>query len=267
MGLLQLFVDAQCAVCHEVGTPLCRVCERAIRRRYLGVPADQRMASQNLQRLRDQLSDRSREQPPRNAGVELGLPVYAAAKYEAEIQQLVLATKRSGHPRLVSLLAALATDVVASAAQTLALRGLLILVPLHSGRATRTATGSDLVLVLARQTARALRRRGQRAVVADLLQTRPSRQTQKGLGRGERERNASHKYRVARNRCRQGALILFDDVMTTGASMRAADRAMTSAERTPVAAAVVAHRLSPIERTGALTLTLAALEAARGPRP
>lgn len=197
----------------------------------------------------------------------MGLPVYAAAKYEAEIQQLVLATKRSGHPRLVSLLAALATEVVASAAKSLPLRGLVILVPLHSGRATRTATGSDLVLVLAKQTARALRSRGQRAVVADLLQTRPSRRTQKGLGRGERERNASRKYRVGRNRCGQGALILFDDVMTTGASLRAADLAMTSAERAPVAAAVVAHRLPPVERAGTLTLTLAALEAARGPRP
>lgn len=266
MGILQLFVDAECAICHESGTALCTACEHSLRRQYLGVAADDRMASYEINRGRSDSLHGARD-----LLAAVMLPVYAAARYDAEIQLLVLATKKSGHPRLISLLADLAADVVAFAAQTNQIRGLITLVPLHSGPATRTATGTDLVLTLAKRAARGLRRRGHRVIVGDLLIVRPSRKTQKGLNRGDREKNASQKYRVATRTPRRGALMLFDDVMTTGASMGAADVALLHAGRVPVAAAVIAHRLSPTERTRELTrtgeLTRTALEAARGRSP
>jgi predicted amidophosphoribosyltransferase len=266
MGILQLFVDSECAICHESGTALCRACEHSVRRRYLNVAVAQRMASYDMKRAIGTGGDAP--QDPQDA---VSLPVFAAARYDAEIQLLILATKKSGHPRLIGLLADLATDVVAFAAQMNQVRGLITLVPLHSGPATRTATGTDLVLTLAKRAARGLRRRGHRAVVADLLMVRPSHKTQKGLNRGQRERNASQKYRVATRTQSRGALMLFDDVMTTGASMGAADLAMLHAGRLPVAAAVIAHRLAPTERTHELSgpgeLTRTALEAARGRSP
>jgi len=263
MGILQLFVDAECAICHESGTALCRACEGSIRRRHVGVGADLRMASYDLQRGRSDVGDEGQD-----SLAAVGLAVYAAARYDAEIQLLILATKKSGHPRLISLLADLATDVIAFAAHSRQIRGLLTLVPLHSGPATRTATGTDLVLLLTKRAARSLRRRGHRVIVGDLLTVRPSHKTQKGLNRGQREKNASQKYRVSARTPSRGALMLFDDVMTTGASMGAADLAMCHAGRVPAAAAVLAHRLSPTDRTRELArgreLTRTVLEAARG---
>ncbi|NQU37804.1 MAG: hypothetical protein HQ526_09465, partial [Actinobacteria bacterium] len=197
MGILQLFVDTECAICQESGTALCRACELSIRGRYLGASSGQQMPPHGIPRP----ADLSRDATQR---VVADLPVYAAAPYDAEVQLLILATKRSGHPRLISLLADLAARVVASAARAQRIFGLVTLVPLHSGPATRTATGTDLVHTLAKRVARALRRRGQRVVVGDLLEVRPSLKAQKGLNRGQREKNAAGKYRVGSRRPSRG---------------------------------------------------------------
>ncbi len=247
MGILQLFLDSACAICDVQGTVLCRACERETRDRYVGVPASRRMPVHSLART-DGLAS---------------LPVFAAGRYDGDLQRIVLAAKRSGHPRLVSMMAALVADSLAFAGQEHRVLHRLTLVPLHSGRQTRTAAGTDLVLAIAVAAARELRLSGRRVSVGDQLRVRPSGASQKGLRRDERERNVAGKYRVGGRWSGQGSLVLFDDVMTTGASVRAADSAMIAATRVPTAAAVIAHRLPGEHRDQAGELSRMALEGAR----
>lgn len=82
------------------------------------------------------------------------------------------------------------------------------------------------------------RRAGVRAVRALALASEP-RSEQKALGRADRERNLRGAFR-ARWRMDGVAVILLDDVVTTGATLDEARRALEAAGARVVAAAVVA---------------------------
>lgn len=230
MGVLDLFLESECAVCARSGTALCRACAASIR-------------------------------ATEAAHVDRDRTVFAAATYEGPVAQLVLAAKRSGHPRVVTLLAALATASVMAAVHSLRAFGVastsdplagassagrIGLVPLHSGASTRRGAGCDLVALLARRAAKELRRQGVRIGVCDLLIPRPAHLSQKALNRRDRATNAANLFRV-RRRGVTGArtLIIFDDVMTTGATVGAASLALATAGYPPARVAVVAYKPAP----------------------
>jgi predicted amidophosphoribosyltransferase len=117
------------------------------------------------------------------------------------------------------------------------------LVPVPSSPAAVRARGRDATAAIAEATARRLRRRtGRRVGVARLL--RPVRRLadQSELSAGERRRNLAGAYAVRPGRIprQPTAVVLVDDLVTTGSSLAEARRAVSAAGLPLVGAAVIA---------------------------
>lgn len=166
-----------------------------------------------------------------------GVAVCSGLAYEGPAARVIRALKQEGRTRLAGALApALAAAVAAAVA---------------------AAGGGDPVVVVPIPTSRAAhRRRGYR--VPDLVARRaglraervlaPARRTadQRGLGRGERRRNVAGSFIVTRAVAGRRVVVV-DDVVTTGATLAEAARALRAAGAQVVGCATVAStpRLVP----------------------
>jgi predicted amidophosphoribosyltransferase len=202
--LLDLVLPRGCAGCGSPGTDVCAGCLAAL------------------------------TGPPHRAGPRprpAGLPeVVAAAAYDGPVRALLLAHKERGRLGLAGPLgAALAGAVAALGAPPEAL-----LVPVPSSAAAVRARGQDHALRLARSAGRASGRPATPLLVA----TRPVAD-QSGLSAGQRAANLAGALR-ARRRLDGLPVVLVDDVVTTGATLAEAARALTAAGADVRGAAVVA---------------------------
>ncbi|MFD9595374.1 ComF family protein [Kitasatospora sp. NPDC059973] len=210
-GLLEVLLPARCAGCGAGRTQLCPACRHALAAARPGPTA---------------------------------LPwVHAAAPYAGPVRQLLLAHKERGALHLAGPLGeALALAVRSSLGPRAGLSPLL-LVPMPSARSAVRARGHDPTLRLAGAAARSLRRAGVDARAAALLRhTRPVAD-QAGLTATERRRNLHGALTVlprADRRLTGRRPVLVDDLVTTGASLAEAARALASAGLPPTAAATVA---------------------------
>lgn len=193
---------------------------------------------------------RVRDQPvPRGvlpAGVDHAplLPVLALGEYGGDLQALVLAWKNGG---LLHLTAPIAAGLAPAVTQLAAAAGeeRPALVPVPSRPAARLRRGEDHTGELARQ----LQRHG--AGRALLLPSRPS-STQHGQGsRGRRSRRIlltpGARRRLERE---QPRVVLLDDVVTTGSTLRAMYDAVTEAGAEVIGAVVVAASRLPTRQHG-----------------
>ncbi|MFD3329322.1 ComF family protein [Streptomyces sp. NPDC058701] len=188
-----------------------------------------------------------------------GLPVvHAAAAYAGGVRQVLLAHKERGALPLAGVLGgALAAAVLAGHGGAAAGRaggtagggaGELVLVPVPSARHRVRARGHDPARRIALAAAGRLRRSGVPARVAPVLRLRRAVADQAGLGAGQRRENLAGALGVCRDggRLTAGAarLVLVDDLITTGATLAEAARAVRSAGLArgadPVAAVVAA---------------------------
>ncbi|MFJ5773696.1 ComF family protein [Streptomyces sp. NPDC093094] len=174
-----------------------------------------------------------------------GLPVvHAAARYEDGVRALLLAHKERGALSLARPLGTALAGAVRAGLHRV-LPGALgpsasgggsgvpvLLVPVPSGRRAVRARGHDPARRIALAAAAELRRSGTRARVLSVLrQSRPVAD-QSGLGSRQRQENLAGALAVARGGAgllRGGAVVLVDDVMTTGASLAEAARAVREA--------------------------------------
>ncbi|MPY45180.1 ComF family protein, partial [Streptomyces phyllanthi] len=167
-----------------------------------------------------------------------GLPVvHAAARYEDEVRAVLLAHKERGALALSAPLgAALAGAVRAGLRETGAgLRGTgavarcVLLVPVPSARAAVRARGHDPARRIALAAAGELRRMGTPARVLGVLRQRRTVADQSGLTSRQRLDNLAGALEVAGAGGRLltgGRVVLVDDLMTTGASLTEAARAV-----------------------------------------
>lgn len=217
-----LLLGSACVGCARPGRPLCRACEEAL-------PAT--------------------ASPTRPDPCPAGLaPTYATGAYDATLRALVLAHKERG---LRSLGGPLGRQMARSVAA--GVRGVarvrtdrpVLLVPVPSRSAAIRQRGHDPTLAMVR---RATRVGGVGWRVARLLRLRPGVADQAGLSAGERQHNLARSMAVRprvlaalRRRHPGGAhVVVCDDVLTTGATAREAQRALEAVGVPVVAVATVA---------------------------
>jgi len=172
-----------------------------------------------------------------------GLPVWSAVAYEGQVRSAVVRWKDRGRADLtrplgtgLRLAATVALCEVGAPAGT-------ALVPMPSSRRSRRARGHDPVRDLARASAAGLARRGRPARVLPVLHQVRAVADQAGLTAGERRRNLAGALAVRagwRPRLDGRSLLLVDDVVTTGATLLEARRALAEAGADVLAAATVA---------------------------
>jgi predicted amidophosphoribosyltransferase len=185
--------------------------------------------------------------------------------YDAVMRQLISAHKERGALGLTPFLAgrlAAAVRGVAAAAEVGPAR--LVLVPVPSARAVVRERGFDASWAMAVRAARRLRRDGRVRARRLLAQRRPVRD-QAGLTAAERATNLRGAFRVRTDwrdairklsslssepddvlcAAEQPAVIIVDDVVTTGASLTEAARALRSAGLPVLGAATIAATERP----------------------
>ncbi|MEU6461035.1 ComF family protein [Streptomyces sp. NPDC046976] len=209
--LTDLVLPTDCAGCGAPRTPLCARCRTA-----LAGSAPRRV--------------RPRPEPP-------GLPaVYASAPYAEAVRALLLAHKERGALTLTGALGtALAGTVRAGldASSGTGASGTVVLVPVPSARWAVRARGHDPVRRMALAAAGELRRAGTPARVAAVLRQRGPVADQAGLDARRRLANMAGALEMTAGGDRLlagGRVVLVDDLVTTGASLAEAARALRIGE-------------------------------------
>jgi len=190
-----------------------------------------------------------------------GLPaVHAAGRYEGPLARIVAAYKDDDRRDCAVVLADLLAGAVDAAIRAspphlrvlAAGNGPLLLVPVPSSAAARRRRGDAPLTTLAAGVAHGFGR--DELVLADALVPRRRVADQAGLGARERAVNLEHSMRVRRRWepvVAGSACVVVDDVLTTGATLVEAARALRSSGSGPVVAATVCatqRRLQPRRR-------------------
>lgn len=171
------------------------------------------------------------------AGIDV--PVVAAGEYSGVVRTLVLAAKERGSLGVLPVLGqrlAVSVGLLCLAADV---SGPVVLVPIPSPRPRVAERGLDFTGSLARLAARELGGAGLPARVGAGLRLHRRPADQAGLGQQERQRNLIGAFE-ATPRLGAGHLVVIDDIVTTGATLGEAVRALREAGRAPIGAATVA---------------------------
>ncbi|MCW2793452.1 MAG: hypothetical protein JWO76_2550 [Nocardioides sp.] len=217
-AVTDLLLGGRCVGCAAPGRVLCRTCAT-------GLPAGAHPSWPS-------------PAPPGLA------PPFAAASYDGLVRAMVVGHKERRLLALGEPLGALLADAVHAARVP---AGPVVLVPVPSRAAVVRARGHDHTHVLVEHAARLLRSGGADVVALRMLRPRRGVVDQAGLGAVERRANldgslccpaeAVHRLRARRPRAR---LVVCDDVITTGATAREAQRALEVIGLEVVAIAAVA---------------------------
>ena len=219
--VVDLLLGASCLGCARPGRLLCGTCRAAL-------PHDARPVGPD----------------PRPAGLA---PTFAATPYEGVVRDLVVGLKEHRLLGLRAPLGGLLADAVLAAVAATGVAGPLVLVPVPSRPGSTRARGHEPVHAVARRAAALLRAGGADVVVVRLLRSRAGVVDQAGLGAAARSANldgsmccpAAGLRRLARRRPR-ARLVVCDDVLTTGATAREAQRALECVGLAVAAVAAVA---------------------------
>ncbi len=183
--------------------------------------------------------------PPALLGADEVQPV-AGGVNAGVLRSALIAWKEQGRFGLTRQLAHLLSAAVIELAP---LRVPIVLVPVPTSRRSKRARGSDVVDELARESAHLLRRCGVEVCVEQALSYARATVDQSGLGSAARVSNLDGAFVVRPGRPRRrGAVIVVDDILTTGSTVAEAVRVLTAAGRRPIGVAVVAA--TPLRSVG-----------------
>jgi predicted amidophosphoribosyltransferase len=209
-AVLDLVLPQRCAGCGVASGLLCATCDVGLRG-----PARVRLPC------------------PAPSGLP---PPWAVAAYAGPVREAIVAHKERGLAGLTRPLgAALARAVLAVPVAVVP----LLLVPVPSSRASVRRRGEDPMLRIARAAVRELTLRGVEASCVPVLRHRRRVADQAGLTAADRTANLEGALRAKRD-LRGARVIVVDDVVTTGATLAEAARALRAAGAEVPAAAVVA---------------------------
>lgn len=167
-------------------------------------------------------------------------PIWVAGDYAGPLRQALLAHKERARPGLLPLLGLALAEAVMAALPEQVTPTPVLLVPVPSSRDARKVRRDEPLLRLARAASRHVRRAGLTASVLPLLRhVRPVLDSA-GLTGPERWTNL-HGALAARCPPPSGRVVIVDDIVTTGATVAEAARALREAGvADPHAAAVAA---------------------------
>ena len=166
--------------------------------------------------------------------------VAASGEHDGVLRLAIVAWKEEGR---TSLLRPLAHLLAASVVEVSGASACVVLVPVPTSRRSRLVRGADVVGQLAREAAGLLRGAGADVTVRQALRVARRTADQSGLGARERARNLAGAFALRSDEgLAAGDIVVVDDIVTTGATIGEAVRALTAAGHRPRAAAVVAHR-------------------------
>lgn len=205
-ALTGLVTGAACAGCGRVGVLVCAVCLDLVR-------------------------GQARISWPTPTPPGLATP-WAAGPYDGLLREMILGHKERFQLGLAGPLGRLLADCVAAGFGPG--RHSLVLVPVPSRASTVRARGHEPTYVLTREAARLLRHQGYDVLSRRLLRVGPVRD-QAGLDARQRAQNLAGSMRcpsalvgrLARARPR-ASVVVCDDVLTTGATAREAQRALAA---------------------------------------
>ncbi|HEX4789651.1 MAG TPA: phosphoribosyltransferase family protein [Actinospica sp.] len=167
-------------------------------------------------------------------------PVHALAVYLDPVPEIIIAQKEHGR---LDLARPLGQELARAAEAAAAGADPMWLVPVPSTRSATVRRGQDPLLRMARVAAARLRASGRAAAVLPALTHRRKVADQAGLGRRERAANLAGALAVRASSARllaERPVVLLDDVVTSGATLAEAARALRAAGNAPVGAAVLA---------------------------
>lgn len=226
--MLDLILPPRCAGCDAPGALVCPRCALELH----GTPARRTPAPA----------------PP-------GLPeCWSAAEYTPAVRRAIIAYKERGRTALAPPLGGALALAVATAAGERP----VLLVPVPSARPAHRRRGHDPVARLADLAAGYLRRAGWPATVARVLAQRRHIADQAGLNSLQRAANLSAAFTVTVGRNAPvprswggtEVVVLVDDIVTTGATLAEAARAMREVGVTPSLAVTVAATRREIRTRG-----------------
>ena len=167
--------------------------------------------------------------------------VAASGEHTDVLRLTIVAWKEEGRTSLLRPLAHLLASSVVLV--TGASPAPVVLVPVPTSRRSRLARGADVVDQLACAAAGLLRGAGADVTVRQALRVARRTADQSGLDARDRARNLAGAFAL---RSDQGLahdiVVVVDDIVTTGATIAEAVRALAAAGHLPLAAATMAHR-------------------------
>lgn len=184
------------------------------------------------------------------------VPLFAAARYSEVVRDCLVAVKRTGSNRLFGHLCQLSASSTRLAINTLGPSGTFAIVPLPSGPKTRRGSSRNLVNEFAKYSAREHCSTQVNVVVHNHLVSSRRKKSQKFLSDNQRASNVVGTLSV---NPREGfgcdaRHVIFDDVVTSGATVREAFRVLARNDIVVDAITAIASRLNveglPIVRTG-----------------
>jgi len=228
-----LVLPVECAGCGQPDVPLCMRCLRSV----LGPGR----AVQDIT-----------GQTPR-WWVGTGVPLHAVAPYQGQVRAALVQWKDEGRADLTTVVGAALARSLASCLQTTSSRAQafpVLVVPAPSARSRIRRRGGDLVAQAGRRAAATCSPRAASAleaptpgrpplVLAPVLRQARAVVDQAGLGWRGRLENVSGRIRCD-PRVRGRTVVLVDDVVTTGATLAEAVRALRAAGAEVIGAATVA---------------------------
>jgi predicted amidophosphoribosyltransferase len=213
-ALIDLFLPTECVGCGMSGPTACGLCVRALQ----AAPARRT----------------PRPCPP-------GLPpAVSVAPYDVPVREMLVAYKEHG---VVSLARPLGDALGAAALTAAAGRARTVLVPVPSSRAARRRRGVDPMRALAERAALTSRRRGADVTAAALLRHTRRVADSVGLDSAARAANLSDAFLAHPGTARAvagRAVVVVDDLVTTGATLAECSRALRAAGADVVGVATVA---------------------------
>lgn len=244
--VVRLMLPLECAGCGQVDLVLCPGCSELLG----GAP---RRVEAGAPRL-----DRTGGPGP--------FPVWAVADYRGPVREAVLSWKDRGRSDLdgplEDSLGLAARALAPTVAEATGPGARILVVPVPSSPIASLRRGRAPVARLGEAVAAGLRREGVVARSARILAVRAVARDQVGLGQRARQRNVSGRMAVRRRAERDGlagggrratGVLLADDVLTTGATLAAADLALAGAGWRVLGAIVLAATPAP---RGTLVLPL-----------